>query len=272
MEREKDGMPLTSLREIQLLKEMNHPNIVSLLEVIVGSQDSIYLVFEYLEHDLGALIDNINKPFKESEVKCFLLQLLKAVEYIHSHWIIHRDLKCPVNNSGYLKLADFGLARKIGYPAEALTPKVVTLWYRAPEILLGQEKYTSAIDMWAVGCIFGELLLGHPLMGGANEIDQIKKIYYLLGEPNDKIWPDYSSLPFTKKLDIPYQPYNNLKQKIPKLSPNGFDLLNRLLTYDPYKRITATEALKHQYFLESPFPQTIEMMPHFPVINKKPRD
>ncbi|KAF2070910.1 hypothetical protein CYY_007776 [Polysphondylium violaceum] len=204
MEQEKDGMPLTSLREIQLLKEMKHPNVVSLLEVVVGSSlDSIYLVFEYIEHDFAALIDFNNKPFKESEIKCFLLQLLRGIEYLHSHYIIHRDLKCSnllYSDSGYLKLADFGLARKFGYPIDNITPKVVTLWYRAPELLLGAEKYSSSVDIWSIGCIFGELLLGYPLASAKNEIDQIRQIFDLLGDPNEIIWPGFSSLPNSKKI------------------------------------------------------------------------
>ncbi|GAM19373.1 hypothetical protein SAMD00019534_025480 [Acytostelium subglobosum LB1] len=249
MEKEKDGMPLTSLREIELLKQLNHPNIVRLLEVVVGSSvDSIYLVFEYVEHDIAALVDHINKPFKESEVKCFILQLLKAVEYLHARWIIHRDLKCSnllYGNDGFLKLADFGLARKAGHPAIHLTPKVVTLWYRAPEILLGDSKYTPAIDIWAVGCIFGELLLGSPFINGNNEIEQLKKIFYLLGSPNNQIWPAYSSLPLSNKLDITHYPYSNLRNKLSQYSNNCIDLMNKLLTYDPMKRLTASEALRH---------------------------
>ncbi|EGC35136.1 hypothetical protein DICPUDRAFT_18522, partial [Dictyostelium purpureum] len=268
MEQEKDGMPLTSLREIQLLKELKyHPNIVNLIEVVVGSrEDKLYLVFEYLENDVATLIDNINKPFKLSEIKCFLLQLLRAVEFLHSHWIIHRDIKCSnlLYGNGSLKLADFGLSRKYGYPIQSITPNVVTLWYRSPELLLGLEKYSTAVDLWSVGCIFGELCIGRPLIAGSNDIDQITRMFRLLGSPNDSIWPDYSNIPNAKLLNIPYQPYSNIKERVPNLSMNGYNLLNKLLTFDPNKRISASEALKHPFFFESPFPQSIDMMPNFP--------
>ncbi|KYR00282.1 putative protein serine/threonine kinase [Tieghemostelium lacteum] len=272
MEKENDGIPVTSLREITLLKEMKHPNIVQLKEVVVGSSiNSIYLVFEYLEHDLASLIDSLPKPFNENEIKCFMIQLLQAIEYLHFNWIVHRDLKCSnllYGNNGYLKLADFGLAKKYGRPQVQMTPKVVTLWYRAPELLLGEDIYSSPIDMWAVGCIFGELLLGRPMLAGNSELDQLDRIYKLLGTPNDKIWPGYTKLPFTSKLNFPNQPYNCLNEKFPNLSKKGLDLLNCLLTFDPVKRITASECLKHPYFSELPYPNKILLMPKFPIISK----
>eukprot|EP01116_Phalansterium_solitarium_P015799 TRINITY_DN3527_c0_g1_i7.p1 TRINITY_DN3527_c0_g1~~TRINITY_DN3527_c0_g1_i7.p1 ORF type:complete len:194 (-),score=89.36 TRINITY_DN3527_c0_g1_i7:516-1097(-) len=152
MEREKDGLPMTSLREIRLLKSVKHESIVQLHEVVAGKGlDNIFLVFEYVEHDMAGLIDNMKQPFSESEVKCLLLQLLHAIAYLHDNWIIHRDLKLSnllFNNRGQLKLADFGLARVFGYPLRNMTPKVVTLWYRPPELLMGAETYTTAVDMW----------------------------------------------------------------------------------------------------------------------------
>jgi len=203
MERETEGLPTTSLREIRILKSIKHENIVQLHEVVVGKElDNIFLVFEYMEHDLAGLIDNMKTPFTESEVKCLLIQLLKAVSYLHDNWIIHRDLKLSnllFNNHGQLKLADFGLARVYGNPLKNYTPKVVTLWYRAPELLLGTEQYSTALDIWAVGCIFGELLLNQPIFRGKSEIDQLEQIFKLLGSPNEKIWPGYSQLPLAKK-------------------------------------------------------------------------
>jgi serine/threonine protein kinase len=182
-----DGFPLTSLREVKVLRMcQNHPNIVKLFEVVVGTKrDAVFLLFEYCEHDLATLIKAFKTPFKESEVKCLMLQLLSAMEFVHKNWIVHRDIKLSnllYNAKGQLKLADFGLARTVSYPPpKALTATVVTLWYRAPELLLGSSNYSFPIDIWSCGCILGELLLNAPLLPGSGEIDQIKWIFHLLG-------------------------------------------------------------------------------------------
>lgn len=157
--KEKSGFPLTSIREVQLLQQVHHPHIIRLREMAVGRKvENIFLVFDYCSHDLATLIDRMTRPFSESEVKRIMLQLLSATEYLHRNFIIHRDLKLSnllIDSSGRLQLADFGLARLFSNPLVAMTPKVVTLWYRAPELLLGTDKYHSAVDMWAVGAIFG---------------------------------------------------------------------------------------------------------------------
>lgn len=219
---------------------------------------------------MGLLLDNMKKSMKsftESEVKCIMLQLLKSIHYLHKNFIIHRDLKLSnilYNSRGEIKLADFGLARIFGLPAKELTPKVVTLWYRAPELLLGDEKYTTAVDMWAMGCIFGELLSHQSLMPGKNEIHQLQLIFDLLGTPTERIWPNFSNLPNAQKIKIPHQPYSNLANRFKFLSANGLDLLEKMLTYDPKKRITAEEALNHRYFKEKPYPKDPLLMPTFP--------
>jgi serine/threonine protein kinase len=183
-----DGFPITSLREIKTLRACrDHPNIVRLHDVCVGSRrDAVFLVFEYCEHDLATITKVFKKPFTESEVKCLVRQLLCAVQYVHRNWIVHRDIKLPnllYNSKGQLKLADFGLARALSHPApENLTQTVVTLWYRAPELLLGSAVYSFPIDIWSVGCILGELLLSSPLLPGSSELDQMKWIFHLLGE------------------------------------------------------------------------------------------
>lgn len=182
-----DGFPLTSLREIKTLIRCRHENIVELRDVVVGQKrDSVFLVFEYCEHDLSVLLKMTQTPFKESEIKRLTMQLLAALEFVHKNWIIHRDIKLSnllYNSRGVLKLADFGLARTVSYPASGnnLTPTVVTLWYRAPELLLGASDYSFGVDMWSVGCILGELLLNKPLMSGEDEMDQIRCIFHLLG-------------------------------------------------------------------------------------------
>jgi serine/threonine protein kinase len=183
-----DGFPLTSLREVKTLNACrNHPHVIQLHEVVVGpNRDAVFLLFEYCEHDLSTLLKAFKAPFKESEIKCLAKQLLSAVEHIHSKWVVHRDIKLSnllYNSKGQLKLADFGLARTLSYPAPAaLTQTVVTLWYRAPEVLLGATNYSFPIDVWSVGCILGELLLNQPLLPGSSELDQIRWIFHLMGE------------------------------------------------------------------------------------------
>lgn len=177
------GFPVTAMREIQCLKAAKHRHIVDLREVVTGegsAREEVYLVMEFLEHDLKTLQDEMEEPFMPSEVKTLLLQLGSAVEFLHDHWILHRDLKTSnilMNNRGEIKIADFGMARFCGDPPpNNLTQLVVTLWYRSPELLLGTITYASAIDMWSIGCIFGELLTKNPLLQGKNEVDQLSKV------------------------------------------------------------------------------------------------
>jgi len=280
MEKAYGGFPITSLREINILMSIQHPNVVSLKEIVIGHKlNSIYMVMEYMDHDLKMLMKTMTDPFRQAEVKCLLKQLLLAVEAMHNHWILHRDLKTSnllLNNHGILKVCDYGLARKYGDPIGRYTQLVVTLWYRAPELLLGTKTYTPAIDMWSVGCIFYEFLTKEPMLPGKGEIDQIEKMYKLLGTPNEEIWPGYSHLPHVKNYKWKKYPANKLREKFPKasyhggpyLSDVGFDLLLKMLTYDPKRRITATDALKHDYFREMPYPQDPSMMRAFPSLNE----
>ncbi|KAI0223408.1 Cyclin-dependent kinase 11B, partial [Massospora cicadina] len=182
--KDSEGFPVTSLREINTLLIAKHPNIVNVREIVVGQElNSIYIVMDFVEHDLKALMADMPTPFLQSEVKTIMLQLLSAVTLLHDHWIVHRDLKTSnllLSNRGEIKVADFGLARKFGSPLGYMTQLVVTLWYRAPELLLGAKDYSTAIDMWSIGCIFGELINNEPLMPGQGEIDQLKRIFQLL--------------------------------------------------------------------------------------------
>ncbi|XP_068207888.1 cyclin-dependent kinase 10 isoform X2 [Palaemon carinicauda] len=268
MEKEKDGMPISGLREIMLLQTCKHPNIVALKEVVVGrSLESIFLVMEYCEQDLASLLDNMQTPFMEAHVKCIMIQVFKGLAYLHDKEIVHRDVKVSnllLTNTGTIKIADFGLARELGYPMSPMTPQVVTLWYRAPELLFQAKTQTTGVDMWAAGCILGELLLHKPLLPGKSEIDQINLIINLLGTPNDNIWPDFSQLPAIQNFTLMQQPYNNLKTKFPALSPSGQRLLNFLFMYDPNRRATADECLQSAYFKELPLPCDPQMMPTFP--------
>jgi len=272
MDREREGFPMTSLREIKILMTFKHPHIVDVREVVVGNNlNHIFIVMEFVDHDLKTLMEEMRSPFAISEIKTLMQQLLEATAYLHDNWVIHRDLKTSnllFNNHGMLKVADFGLAREYGSPLKPYTHNVVTLWYRAPELLLGQKKYTPAIDMWSIGCIFAELISKEPLLPGRSELDQIDRIFKLLGTANDSIWPGFSQLPNAKKVNFATQPYNNLRHKFPHISDHTFDLLNKLLTYDPEKRLSALEALKHPFFTERPPPKDPALMPTWPSVHE----
>jgi cell division cycle 2-like protein len=269
----KEGFPLQSLREIKTLQLCRHPNVVSLEEILVGNAGmNVYLIMEYVENDIHSLLENREKPFTISETKCLLQQLLAGVAHLHEHWVIHRDIK-PANllmsNQGILKLADFGLAREYGSPLEDMTAGVVTLRYRAPEVLLGGS-YTTAVDVWSCGCIFAEFLTKASLFAGHNELGQIDKIFKTLGTPSDRIWPGFSKLPALKSFSFVEQPFSTLKKALPMLSDSGFQLIKSMFVYDPSRRISAADALKHPYFSEPPLPMDPALMPtHRPKVEGK---
>uniref|UniRef100_A0A4W5L4P0 cyclin-dependent kinase n=1 Tax=Hucho hucho TaxID=62062 RepID=A0A4W5L4P0_9TELE len=276
MEKEKEGFPITSLREINTILKAQHPNIVTVREIVVGSNmDKIYIVMNYVEHDLKSLMETMKQPFLPGEVKTLMIQLLRGVRHLHDNWILHRDLKTSnllLSHKGILKVGDFGLAREYGSPLKPYTPVVVTLWYRSPELLLGAKEYSTAVDMWSVGCIFGELLTQKPLFPGKSEIDQINKIFKDLGSPSEKIWPGYNELPAVKKMTFTEYPYNNMRKRFGALlSDQGFDLMNKFLTYCPSKRILSDEALKHEYFRETPLPIDPSMFPTWPAKSEQQR-
>ncbi|KAG1049449.1 hypothetical protein G6F46_004556 [Rhizopus delemar] len=262
------GFPVTSLREIHALVNIKHTNIVNVREIVMGNHmDQVFIVMDFIEHDLKGLMQDMRAPFLQSEIKTLMIQLLSAVALMHDNWVIHRDLKTSnllLNNRGEIKVADFGLARKYGSPMGHMTQLVVTLWYRAPELLLGGKEYTTAIDMWSVGCIFAELLNNEPLLPGRSELDQLDRIFKLLGSPSEEIWPGYLELPHAKNISPIYQPYSNLRSKFTNLTQAGLDLLSKFLTYDPAKRITAEQALKHPYFTEAPAPKDPALFPTWP--------
>lgn len=271
MEKEKDGFPITSLREINTLLKAQHENIVTVREIVVGSNtDKIFLVMDYVEHDLKALMETLkqkNQVFLPEEVKCLMIQLLRAVAHLHDNWILHRDLKTSnllLSHKGILKVGDFGLAREYGSPLKPYTPIVVTLWYRAPELLLGAKEYSIPIDVWSVGCIFGELLKMEPMFPGKSEANQLNLIFQTLGTPNDRIWPGYSQLPLLQKMTFADYPVNKLKNRFGHLTDTGIDLMNKFLTFNPAKRISAEEALDHAFFREQPVAIDPSMFPTWP--------
>ncbi|XP_020524007.1 cell division control protein 2 homolog A isoform X2 [Amborella trichopoda] len=232
LEQEDEGVPSTAIREISLLKEMQHGNIVRLQDV-VHSEKRLYLVFEYLDLDLKKHMDSSPDFSKDLRViKMFLYQILRGIAYCHSHRVLHRDLK-PQNllidrSTNALKLADFGLARAIGIPVRTFTHEVVTLWYRAPEILLGSRHYSTPVDVWSVGCIFAEMVNQRPLFPGDSEIDELFKIFRILGTPNEETWPGVNSLPDFKS-SFPKWPPKGLASVVPNLEPTGIDLLSVML-------------------------------------------
>ncbi|KAL9131645.1 MAG: hypothetical protein Q9217_000456 [Psora testacea] len=277
LEAEDEGVPSTAIREISLLKEMNDPNIVRLLNIVHADGHKLYLVFEFLDLDLKKYMEALpvsdggrGKAFPEGSgadvgrlglgdamVKKFMSQLVEGVRYCHSHRVLHRDLKPQnllIDREGNLKLADFGLARAFGVPLRTYTHEVVTLWYRAPEILLGGRQYSTSVDMWSVGCIFAEMCTRKPLFPGDSEIDEIFKIFRgivdvdsILGTPDDKAWPGVTSFP-DYKTSFPKWNRDMSKRLIAGLDDNGLDLLDAMLVYDPAGRISAKQACIHPYF------------------------
>jgi cell division cycle 2-like len=234
--------------------------------------NSVYIVLDFLEHDLQSLLQSLQEPFLPSEIKTIMLQLTSAVSYLHSHYILHRDLKTSnilFSNQGSVKLADFGMARYTSNPPPRLTQVVTTLWYRAPELLLGVEEYGFEIDIWSLGCIFGELLTLSPLFHATNEVSLLSLIFGLLGTPTKVTWPGFRSLPNAKAL---YPLLSNSKSsvsqlnasKFPYLSADGLRLISAVLSLNPDARPTAEEILDRPYFKEDPRPKAKEMMPTFP--------
>jgi len=253
LEAEDEGVPSTAIREISLLKELKDDNIVKLLDIVHADQ-KLYLVFEFLDVDLKRYMETGNQnrtPITLDIVKKFTYQLNAGLLYCHSHRILHRDLKPQnllIDKRDNLKLADFGLARAFGIPMRTYTHEVVTLWYRAPEVLLGSRHYSTAIDMWSVGCIFAEMAMqGSPLFPGDSEIDQIFKIFRILGTPGEEVWPGVSGLPDYKPT-FPQWSQQDITRVVTTLDELAIDMLKRTLVYDSAKRISAKRALIHPYF------------------------
>ncbi|KAK9788436.1 hypothetical protein WJX73_004917 [Symbiochloris irregularis] len=253
LEQEEEGVPSTAIREISLLKELRHVNVVRLMDVIHCDR-RLYLVFEYLDLDLKRFMDTHPHLCRDHRlIKLYMYQMLEGIAYCHSHRVLHRDLK-PQNllidrSNNYLKLADFGLARAFGLPVRAYTHEVVTLWYRAPEILLGAQHYSTAVDLWSIGCIFAELINQKPLFPGDSEIDELFKMFRVLGTPNEQLWPGVSRFPDFKTTFPKWSP-RPVSEIVPELEAAGQDLLFKMLRYEPGQRITARAAMTHPYFAD----------------------
>jgi cyclin-dependent kinase len=255
-----EGIPCTTIREISLLKELQHDNIVRLLDV-VHSSEKLTIVFEYLDCDLHKYMELRNNNLPAATVQSFSDQLLAGIAYCHARSVLHRDLK-PQNllvlRDTYLKLADFGLGRAFSIPVKKVTHEVVTLWYRAPDVLLGSTTYGTPVDMWSVGCIMAEMVSGTVLFPGHNDVEQLRLIFEHLGKPTTENWPTIGQCPlaervlsrdefrrtFTRSIDSVFaQPLY-----MDKLGPLGVDLLKRILRYEPSQRLTADQAREHEYF------------------------
>ena len=246
-----EGVPVTTLREVSLLKDLVHDNIVRLREVI-PQPPKLFLVFDFLDYDLKQCLDTqFRNGMPHTLIQSCMLQILSGLAFCHGQLILHRDLKPQnvlINQQGRVKLADFGLARAFE-PRRTYTQEVVTLWYRAPELLLGACEYAAAVDLWSTGCILAELTCRKPLFPGDSEIDQIFRIFRFLGTPNEQAWPGVTQLPCYQAL-FPKWRGAPLKEQLPQLSEVTADLLSHLICYDPPSRFDADAAIQHPFFDE----------------------
>ncbi|CAK4033108.1 Serine threonine- kinase bur1 [Lecanosticta acicola] len=290
MHNEKEGFPITALREVKLLKMLSHPNILRLEEMAVERQQvddkgksgkkraTLYMVTPYMDHDLSGMLTNPDIRFTDAQVKCYMLQLLEGLRYLHDSHILHRDMKAAnilISNRGILQIADFGLARNYdgivpqpgkgnGEAVRDYTSLVVTRWYRPPELLLTLKRYTPAIDMWGVGCVFGEMFENKPILEGRSDVEQCVRIFNLLGNPTEQNMPGWSSLPGCEGHKDWERSSGDIDQRFGKrMGPEGLDLLKRLLCLDWRRRINAIDALQHPYFKTYPLPAKPEALPQY---------
>lgn len=288
MSQSEHGFPKSSLREISCLLQLRHENIVKVKEAVISKHNDreVYMAMEFCEHDFRALMLIKQFPWSVSEIKNLMMQLISGVSFMHEHYIFHRDLKTAnllLTEDGCLKICDFGMARKFGSPIKKYTPLVVTVWYRAPEILLPEKPlYTQAVDVWSVGCIMAEFFLNNPVFKGKDEASQIEKILEFLGTPKDADWPEFQTFPSAQKLRKKYWP--SYRKKLPlagtalansskiNLDETGLKFLLELLRWDPQKRVSAKDALKDKWFTEvHPPPAHRSMLPTFPSLSKESR-
>ncbi|KAI9744258.1 MAG: kinase subunit of RNA polymerase II carboxy-terminal domain kinase I [Claussenomyces sp. TS43310] len=266
MEGERDGFPVTAVREIKLLQSLKHPNVVNLQEVMVEKNDC-FMVFEYLSHDLTGLLNHPTFKLEPAHKKHLAKQLFEGLDYLHRRGVLHRDIKAAnilVSNEGQLKLADFGLARFYAKRKQLdYTNRVITIWYRSPELLLGETQYGPAVDIWSAACVLVEIFTRHAIFpGDGGDISQLEKIYAILGTPNVRDWPGLVDMAWFELLRPSARRLNVFAEKYKeRVTPAAFELLEAMFQYDPAKRPTASDVLEHPYFTtESPVPkQAVEL-------------
>ena len=248
-----EGTPSTAIREISLMKELKHENIVRLHDVI-HTENKLMLVFEHMDKDLKKYMDSRGDRgmLDPVTIKSFMYQLLLGIAFCHDNRVLHRDLKPQnllINSKGQLKLADFGLARAFGIPVNTFSNEVVTLWYRAPDVLLGSRTYNTSIDIWSAGCIMAEMYTGRPLFPGTTNEDQLQKIFRLMGTPSERSWPGISQFPEYKSNFTVYST-QSLSSILPQVDPVGIQLLSQMLQLRPELRCSAQQALQHPWFAD----------------------
>lgn len=256
-----EGINVTALREVKYLKELQHPTIVTLFDVI-PLKKGLGLVFEYMESDLELLIKDRTMVLSAADIKAYMQTVLQALAYCHERWVVHRDIKPNnflVGADGSIKLADFGLSRIYGSPERRQTNQVFARWYRAPELLYGSTCYGPGVDIWAAGCVFAELLLRRPWFVGESDIEVLTKIFTALGTPTDADWGGLRHMPGFVEFSTTTAP--PLKQLFPQAGDDAIDLLSRMVAIDPRRRISAANALKHRCFRTDPAPTPVGQLP-----------
>ncbi|KAI9880932.1 MAG: kinase subunit of RNA polymerase II carboxy-terminal domain kinase I [Pleopsidium flavum] len=268
MEGERDGFPVTAVREIKLLQSLKHDNVVSLQEVMVEKNDC-FMVFEYLSHDLTGLLNHPTFKLEHSHKKHLAKQLFEGLDYLHRRGVLHRDIKAAnilISNEGQLKLADFGLARFFAKRRQLdYTNRVITIWYRPPELLLGETQYGPAVDIWSAACVLIEIFTKHAIFpGDGGEINQLDKIYCVMGTPTRSEWPGLVDMAWFELLRPAERRPNVFAEKYKeRLTPAAFELLQAMFLYDPVKRPTASDVLEHPYFMaEEPAPKRAVELKH----------
>ncbi|ESW97639.1 hypothetical protein KL918_003012 [Ogataea parapolymorpha] len=261
----KDGLDMSAIREMKYLQELKHQNIIELVDVFADKEKNLNLILEFLPSDLEMIINDKKLMIVPADIKSWMLMTLRGLHHCHRNGILHRDLKpnnLLISPEGYVKIADFGLARSLGMPNEKLTSNVVTRWYRGPELLFGAQHYSPAVDIWAVGIIFAELMLRTPYLPGKDDADQLVVTFQALGTPTEEKWPGVSHLPNYNNLTVYPEPSRQeLRNRFPAATESALDLMCGMLALNPNNRLDTEACLLHGYFKELPEPTEPENLP-----------